>query len=359
MTGAGFSIAIGDRIVGPGQSTYIVAEMSANHGRDFDRAVDIIKVAKRAGADAIKVQTFTAETHTIESNAEWFRVKGGTAWDGRTLFELYREAAMPLEWQPRLQAVAREEGLDFFSAAVDATSVDFLESLRVPVHKLASFELVDLPLIRHAARTGKPLILSTGMATLEEIDESVRAARESGARELLLLKCTSAYPSPAEDMNLRTIADMSTRYGAPVGLSDHTTGIAVPVAAVALGACLIEKHLTLSRGLGGPDAGFSLEPDEFTDMVAAIRVADRALGSIHYGLTSSEHASVVFRRSLFVVRDVKAGEPFTADNVRSIRPGYGLHTRHLDEIMGGRAAHDIAAGTPLSWALVQKGSATG
>jgi N-acetylneuraminate synthase len=346
------TLKIGERLIGPGQPAYIVAEMSANHGQDFDRAVEIVRAAKRAGADAIKVQTFTAAGHTLDSDREWFRVGGGTLWDGRTLFDLYTEACLPWEWQPKLQAVAIEEGLDFFSAASDAASVDFLESLRVPVHKLASFEAVDLPLIRLTARTGRPLILSTGMLSLAEIDEAVQTARDSGATQILLLKCTSAYPAPPESMNLRTIPHMSVSFGVPVGLSDHTEGAAVPVAAVTLGACLIEKHFTLSRSLGGPDSPFSLEPREFAAMVQAVRVAERALGRVSYGVTAHEAKSRAFRRSLFVVKALRAGEPFSSDNVRSIRPGYGLHTRFLDDVLGRRAARDLDAGTPLSWDAV-------
>ena len=343
---------IGKRQIGPEQGAYVVAELSANHNQSFDDAVRIIEAAKEAGADALKLQTYTADTMTLASNLEYFRIGGGTLWDGRNLHELYREAYMPWEWQPRLQTVAQDLGLDFFSTAFDATAVDFLEEIGVPAHKVASCELVDIPLIQKMARTGKPLIMSTGMASVEEIEEALQSAREAGATQIALLKCTSAYPAPAEEMNLRTIPEMARRFGVPVGLSDHTMGIAAPVAAVALGACIIEKHLTLSRATPGPDSAFSLDPHEFKAMVEAVRTAEKALGEAHFGVSEKEEASKVFRRSLFVVENVKQGEMFTEANVRSIRPGHGLHTRHLGEVLGKRAMRDIERGTPLSWDLV-------
>ena len=345
-------IEIGKRRIGPGSPAYCIAEVSANHNQDFSQAVRIIEAAKEAGADAVKLQTYTPDTITIQSRQEYFRVGGGTLWDGRTLYELYGEAYTPWEWQPKLKQVANDLGMDLFSSAFDPTAVDFLEKMEVPAYKVASFELVDILLIQKMARTGKPLIVSTGMATLEEIEEAVEAALQAGARQIALLKCTSAYPAPPEEMNLRTIPELSQRFGVPVGLSDHTMGIAVPVAAVALGACIIEKHLTLSRAVPGPDSAFSLEPQEFNAMVEAVRTAERSLGQVHFGLSGKEEASRVFRRSLFVVEDVKTGEPFTPANVRSIRPGYGLHTRHLAEVLGRVAAADIARGTPLRWDLV-------
>jgi pseudaminic acid synthase len=346
-------IAIGARLVGPGQPVYIVAELSANHGGDPERARALVHAAKEAGADAVKVQTYTADTLTIACDAPCFRIAGGTPWDGRTLHELYREAAMPWDWQPGLRAAAAEAGLDFFSTPFDETAVAFLERLGVPAFKVASFELVDLPLIRRIAGTGKPMLLSTGMAEAAEIAEGLAAARAGGARDLVLLKCTSAYPARPEEMHLRTIPDMLERFGVPVGLSDHTLGLAVPVAAVALGACIVEKHLTLSRQAPGPDAAFSLEPAEFRAMAEAVRTAERALGRPEYSVGEREAQSRIFRRSLFVVHAVKAGERFSAQNVRSIRPGYGLHPRHYEEILGKRAARDIEPGTPLSWDLVR------
>lgn len=344
---------IGERAIGAGHPVYVIAELSANHNQDFEQAVQIVKAAKDAGADAIKLQTYTAETITMQSSREEFQVRGGTLWDGRTLYDLYREAYTPWDWQPKLQQVAKDLGLDCFSSAFDASAIDFLEQMAVPAHKIASPELVDFPLIRRMARTGKPLLLSTGMATEDEIGEAIRVAHEAGAKELALLKCTSAYPAPAEDMNLRTIPEMIRRYDLAVGLSDHTMGVAVPVAAVALGATIVEKHLALSRSQPGPDSAFSLEPHEFRSMVQAVRVAERSLGEVHFGPTAKEEAGRAFRRSLFVVKDVAEGETFSEVNVRSIRPANGLHTRHLPEVLGRKAARRIEAGTPLVWDLVR------
>jgi pseudaminic acid synthase len=342
-------ILIANRSVRQGNPAYIVAEVSANHHGSFDQAAQIIGAAKEAGADAVKLQTYTPDTITISSDREEFRVSGGTIWDGRTLHDLYAEACTPWEWQPRLKKLSDDLGMDLFSTAFDATAVDFLEQMGVPVHKVASFELVDIPLIQKMARTGKPLIMSTGMATVEEIEEAVQSAQQAGAAQIALLKCTSAYPAPVEEMNLRTIPEMARRFAVPVGLSDHTMGIAAPVAAVALGACIIEKHLTLSRSTPGPDSAFSLEPQEFKAMVEAVRTAEKALGAVNFGVSAGEHASSAFRRSLFVVEDMKQGETFTLSNVRSIRPGYGLHPRHLTEVLGKSAVQRIKRGTPLTW----------
>jgi pseudaminic acid synthase len=346
-------IKIGEHTIGAGHPVYVIAEVSANHHQDFERAVKIIRAAKDAGADAVKLQTYTADTMTIASDRPEFRIEG-SIWHGRNLHELYGEAYTPWEWQPRLKQVANDLGLDLFSTPFDATAVDFLERMNVPAHKLASFELVDLPLIQKMSRTGKPLIISTGMATIEEIEEATRTAREAGAAQIALLKCTSAYPALPEEMNLRTIPELSRRFDVPVGLSDHSMDTAVPVAAVALGACILEKHLALSRSEPGPDTAFSLEPQEFKSMVEAVRVAEKSLGTIHFGVGEKEAGSRVFRRSLFVVKDVGSGEVFTSENLRSIRPGHGLHTRHLPEVLGRRAAHDIARGTPLNWDLVDR-----
>jgi len=348
------TIKIGERAIGAGCATYFIAELSANHNQDFERAVHIVRAAKAAGADAVKLQTYTPDTITLRSDRECFRIKGGTLWDGRTLHELYGEASTPWEWHPRLQKIAKEVGLDFFSSPFDESAVDFLETLGVPAYKIASPELVDLPLIEKAARTGKPLIISTGMATGEEIEEAVETARRAGAKEIALLKCTSAYPSPPEQMNLRAIPELARRSEVAVGLSDHSIGIAVPVAAVALGACIVEKHLTLSRADKGPDSAFSLEPEEFKAMVDAVWVAERALGRAEIGPVAKEEASRVFRRSLFVVEDMKSGEIFTRRNVRSIRPSDGLHTRYLGEVLGRRCARDLERGTPLAWEWVKE-----
>jgi pseudaminic acid synthase len=347
-------IEIRKRHVGPGAPAYIVAELSANHNQDFDQAVKIVQAAKEAGADAVKLQTYTADTITIRSDREEFLIGGGTLWDGKNLYDLYGEAYTPWQWQPKLKQVASDLGMDLFSSPFDANAVDFLEEMDVPAYKVASFELVDVPLIQKMASTGKPLIMSTGMATAEEIDEAVKAARGAGANQIALLKCTSAYPASPDDMNLRTIPELTRKFDVPVGLSDHTMGIAVPVAAVALGACIVEKHLTLSRALPGPDSAFSLEPLEFKAMVEAVRMAERALGKVHFGASPLELKSRIFRRSLFVVQDLKHGQSFSGDNVRSIRPGHGLHTRHLREVLGKHAARDIEKGTPLSWDLVAK-----
>ncbi len=346
------SMRIGGRRIGKDSPVYIIAELSANHNGEYEQAVRFVRAAKDAGADAVKLQTYTPDTITIASEREEFRISGGTIWDGRNLHELYREAYTPWDWQPKLKKLAEDLGMDCFSSAFDATAVDFLEKMDVPAHKIASFELVDIPLIQKMARTGKPLIMSTGMATVEEIDEALQSARDAGATQIALLKCTSAYPAPPEEMNLRTIPEMQRRFHVPVGLSDHTMGIAVPVAAVALGACIIEKHLTLSRSVPGPDSAFSLEPQEFRALVDAVRIAEKALGQVHFGLSEKEEASRAFRRSLFVVEDVKQGEVFTAQNVRSIRPGNGLHTRHLNDVLGKSAAQSIERGTPLSWEFV-------
>ncbi|MBI4523172.1 MAG: pseudaminic acid synthase [Deltaproteobacteria bacterium] len=345
-------IEISGRRIGPGQPVYIVAEMSANHNQDLDQAVQIIHAAKEAGADAVKLQTYTPDTLTIDSDQEYFRVGGGTLWDGRNLYDLYGDAYTPWDWQPKLKQIANDLGLDLFSTPFDHTSVDFLEEMRVPAYKIASFEIIDLPLIRRIAQTGKPIVMSTGMATLGEVEEAVKTIRETGGNQLGLLKCTSAYPAPPEEMNLRTIPHLAEAFSVPAGVSDHTLGIAVPVAAVALGACIVEKHFTLSRSIPGPDNDFSLEPHEFKAMVEAIRTVEKALGRVHYGLSEKEATSRVFRRSLFVVKDMKTGEMFSEENVRSIRPGHGLAPKHLSEVLGRRAANDIARGTPLGWSHI-------
>jgi N-acetylneuraminate synthase len=345
-------IKLSNCFIGPAFPVYVIAEISANHNQDFEQAVRLVRAAKEAGADAVKLQTYTPDTITIRSDRPEFRVGGGTIWDGRTLYDLYAEAYTPWDWQPKLKQLADDIGIHLFSTPFDPTAVDFLEAMNVPAYKIASFELVDLPLVRKIAQTGKPIIMSTGMATLAEIDEAVQAIREAGGRELALLKCTSGYPALPEEMNLRTIPHLAEAFGVPVGLSDHTLDNASAVAAVALGACIVEKHFTLSRAVPGPDSAFSLEPAEFRAMVDAIRTAEKALGRVHYGVNPREAASRAFRRSLYVVKDVKVGEVFTDENVRSIRPANGLPPKHLAEILGRRAGREIAAGTPLSWELL-------
>lgn len=339
---------ISERQIGIGKKAYIIAEMSANHGNSFEKALEVVRAAKDAGADAIKLQTYTADTITIDSRRPEFLIGKGTLWEGRNLHELYGEAYTPWDWQPKLKAEAEKLGMHCFSTPFDETAVDFLEKMEVPAHKIASFELVDTVLLKKVAATGKPVIMSTGMATLAEIDDAVRTLRANGCTQLALLKCTSAYPSLPEDMNLRTIPHLAEAFGVPAGLSDHTLGIAVPVTAVALGACIIEKHLTLRRSDGGPDGAFSLEPAEFRAMVDAVRVAEKALGKVNYEVSEKELASRVFRRSLFVVKDMKAGEEYTRNNVRSIRPGHGLPVKELDRILGRKATGNLDRGTPLA-----------
>lgn len=346
------SIEINRRRIQPGLPAYIIAELSANHHQNFDDAVKLVHAAKEAGADAVKLQTYTPDTITIRSDQPCFRIGGGTIWDGETLYDLYARAYTPWEWQPKLKELADGLGMDLFSTPFDPSAVDWLEAMHVPAYKIASFELTDIGLIRRVAATGKPIIMSTGMATLAEIEEAVEAARSAGATELALLKCTSAYPSPPEEMNLLTIPHLSQAFGVPAGLSDHTLTVSVPVTAVTLGACIVEKHLTLSRSVPGSDSAFSLEPEEFKAMVEAVRCAGRSMGSVHYGPSPDEEKSRGFRRSLFVVEGVKCGELLSPANVRSIRPANGLHPRYLDEVIGRRATRNVERGTPLSWDLV-------
>jgi N-acetylneuraminate synthase len=346
-------IEISGRKIGPGYPAYIIAEISANHAQNFSQAVELVKAATACGADAVKLQTYRADTLTLNCDSEYFRISG-TLWHGRTLYELYGEAHTPWEWQPKLKQLAESMGLPLFSTPFDDSAVEFLELMNVPAYKVASFENNDLPLLRRVARTGKPVIMSTGMATIEELTESVRTIREAGGRQLALLKCTSAYPAPPEEMNLRTIPHLAQAFDLAVGLSDHTLGIVAPVAAVTLGACIVEKHFTLSRDVPGPDSAFSLEPHEFKAMVDGIRLAEKALGEVRYSPSPAEEKSRAFRRSLFIVEDVKAGEVFTGRNIRSIRPAYGLHTRHLGAILGCRAIRDIKRGTPLAWEMVSR-----
>lgn len=345
-------IKIGNRLIGVGQPVYIIAEMSANHGQSFDQAVRLVHAAKEAGADALKLQTYTPDTITIDCDNKDFFINKGTIWDGKNLYRLYGEAYTPWEWQPGLKKLAESLGMDCFSSPFDHTSVDFLEGINVEAYKIASFELVDTGLLRKVASTGKPVIMSTGMATDEEITEAVQTLREAGCTQLALLKCTSAYPAPLEEMNLRTIPDLSQRHGVVAGLSDHTMDLVGPVAAVALGACIIEKHLTISRNDPGPDSAFSLEPTEFKSMVKAVRDVEKALGRVTYDASDREKGSRTFRRSLYVVEDMKRGDAFSAKNVRSIRPGYGLPPHDMDKVLLGKARTDIARGTPLRWDLI-------
>lgn len=344
-------VSIAGRRIGPGHPPYVIAEMSANHLGQFDRALAIISAAKDAGADAVKIQTYTADTITIDHDGPEFRIKGGL-WDGRTLYDLYREAHTPWDWHPRLFEHARKLGITLFSSPFDPTAIDLLEKLGAPAFKIASFEIVDTPLIQRAAATGKPLIISTGMAAMAEIEDAVTAARGAGDGGVILLHCVSGYPTPPEDSNLLRLRALAERFGVLVGLSDHTMGTACAVAAVALGAVAIEKHLTLRRADGGPDGAFSLEPEEMRALVEESRIAFAALGTGHDARAPSESGNALFRRSLYVVRDVAAGEAFTPENVRSIRPGLGLPPKHLPDVLGRKAARAVKRGSPLAWDLV-------
>lgn len=339
------------RNIGPGEPMYVIAEMSCNHHGRYEEAEAIVRAAKAAGADAIKLQTYTPDTMTLDSDQPWFKIKG-TIWDGRGLYDLYREGMTPWEWHAPLKKLADSLGIHLFSSPFDPTAVEFLEKLGVPAYKIASFENGDLPLMRLVASKNKPVIMSTGTATPEEVDEAVATLKSAGAKDLVLLKCVSAYPAPPEEMNLRAIRTLSEKYGVSVGLSDHTLGSTVAVAAAALGACVLEKHLILSRASGGPDAKFSMEPKEFADMIVALRAVSAALGDGKTDPSPSEGPSRAFRRSLFIVKDVRAGEAFTSDNIRAIRPGNGLPPREYDALLGRKAIRDVRRGTPLSWDLV-------
>ena len=339
-------LTIAGRPIGRGHPPYVIAELSANHNGDLAQALRIIDAAQEAGADAVKIQTYRPDTITLKSDAPEFRITEGL-WAGRTLYDLYEWAHTPWEWHEALFAHAASRGITLFSSPFDPTAVELLEGLGAPAYKIASFEAVDLPLIRTVAATGKPMIISTGMADLEEITEAVAAAREGGCRELALLHCVSGYPAPASDYNLATLADMAARLEVPVGLSDHTLDNTTAIASVALGAAVIEKHMTLDRAGGGPDDSFSLEPAEFTALCRDARTAWEAVGAVDYGRKSSETANVKFRRSLYFVTDMKAGAVITAESVRSVRPGYGLAPKHLDRVVGRRLARDVAAATPV------------
>lgn len=346
-------IKIVNRKIGNNNPVFIVAELSANHAQDLELAKETIYAIKESGADAVKLQTYTPDTITLNCDNEYFQIKQGTLWDGKTLYQLYEEAYTPWEWHYELKELAEKLGLIFFSTPFDKTAVDFLGELNVPAYKIASFEITDIPLIEYVASKGKPVIISTGIATLCDIQEAVEACKRVGNDQIILLKCTSAYPAPLEEVNLRTIPHMAEMFDCIVGLSDHTLGISVPIAAVALGAKVIEKHFILSKDIETPDKEFSLTPDDFKEMVKAIREVEKALGKVSYELTEKTKKSREFARSLFVVKDVKAGEIFTEENVRSIRPGYGLHPKYLKDVIGKKARKDIKKGTPLRWDLIE------
>jgi pseudaminic acid synthase len=333
----------------------VVAELSANHGHSLKIALETIRAAKIAGADAIKIQTYTPDTITIDCDGDYFRIKQGTIWDGQTLYKLYKDAYTPWEWHADLKKEAESLGLVFFSTPFDFSAVDFLERLNVPIYKIASFEINDIPLIKYAASKGKPMILSTGIADLAMIEEAVQACRNAGNNDITLLKCTSSYPAPIDGANLLTIPNLRDTFGVKVGLSDHTTSLVTSIAAVALGATIIEKHFILDRNIGGPDASFSIEPVAFAEMVCSIREAEQSLGRITYEVEPAVLKSRTFCRSLFVVKDIRSGEAFTKENVRSIRPGAGLHTRYLEKVLLSRATRDIKRGTPLDWHMISGG----
>jgi N-acetylneuraminate synthase len=344
---------IGKHELRPGAAPFIIAEMSGNHNQSLDRALEIVEAAAKAGAHALKIQTYTADTMTIDlADGDFFIADKDSLWQGRSLYKLYQAAYTPWEWHKPIFDRCRELGMIGFSTPFDASAVDFLEDLGVPFYKIASFENTDVALIRKVAATGKPMIMSTGMASIAELDESVRAARAAGCRDLVLLKCTSTYPASPENTNILTIPHMRDLFGCEVGLSDHTMGVGVSVASVALGATVIEKHFTLARADGGVDSAFSLEPDELAALVLETGRAAAALGQISYGPTEKEKKSLMFRRSLYVVQDIKAGEVLTAENLRSIRPGRGLAPKYYDDLLGRRVTCDVARGTPMTWDIL-------
>lgn len=346
-------ISIGKRWVGENEPVFIIAEMSANHNMDFERAKKIIKGVKDAGADAVKLQTYTADTITIDCDNDYFQITQGTLWDGTTLYKLYQKAYTPWEWQADLKAYAESLGLVCFSSPFDFSAVDFLESIDVPAYKIASFEITDIPLIRKIARLQKPILISTGIAYLKDIELALQVCKEEGNNKIILLKCTSTYPSPYQDMNIETVTALKNTFDCIVGLSDHSMGYTVPITAVAKGAKVIEKHVTLHRSDGGADAGFSMEMDEFKQMCEQIRIAEEALGTVSFDLTDAQKKEREHSRSLFVVCDIKKGERFSTENVRSIRPGFGMHTKYWDEVIGKKARCDIKKGTPMEWKYME------
>lgn len=345
-------IKIKNTLIGEGYPAYIIAEMSANHGGDINRAIEIIHAAKEAGANCIKIQTYTADTLTIDSDKEYFQIKKGT-WKGESLYSLYKKAYTPWEWQGKLKEEAEKAGIDFLSTPFDKTAVDFLEDLGVDFYKIASFELVDIPLIKYVASKGKPIIMSTGMGTLGEIEEAVNTVKSQGNNDLCLLKCSSAYPAIPDDMNLKTIKNLEETFGVPAGLSDHSLGSVAAVTAVAIGAKVIEKHFCLSRKVESADASFSMEPQEFKQMVQDIRAAEKAMGRISYEVSEREKISRAFRKSIFVVKNIKKGEILTEENIRIIRPANGLEPKYFPDVLGKKAVKDIERGTPLEWSMIE------
>ncbi len=346
------AITIHNRQIGDGAPVYIIAEMSANHAGSIAHAREIIHAAKEAGADCVKIQTYTPDTMTIDCHNPYFNITAGT-WKGENLYGLYRKAYTPWEWQPQLKEEAERAGIDFFSTPFDKTSVDFLEGMGMDFYKIASFELVDIPLIRYVASKGKPIIMSTGMGSLQEIEEAVETVHRAGNQQLALLRCASAYPAVSDDMNLAAMQAMKEKFDLPVGLSDHSMGSVGAVAAVAMGGSIIEKHFCLDRSIRNPDASFSMEPEEFAVMVRDVRMAEKAVGRAVFGPTESERGNLGFRRSLFVVEDIKAGEALTPENIRVIRPAYGMAPRYYDTVLGKRAVRDLKRGTPLQMEMIE------
>jgi len=342
----------GLRLIGPGQPVFIVAEMSGNHNQDINQAYKIINAAAKAGADAVKMQTYTADIITLDCDNKYFQVKVNDAWKGQTLYNLYKKAYTPWAWQAKLKKYGEAKGILVFSSPFDNTAVDFLESLKVAIYKVASFEVVDIPLLKRIGQTGKPVIMSRGMASIKEIKLAVKTLKKHGCPQVAVLHCVSSYPAKPEEMNLATIIDIIKRFKVVAGLSDHALNITVSIAAAALGASVIEKHLTIKRSDGGPDAAFSLEPQEFRSLVQAVRLVERAIGQPNYKVTKSEAENIIFRKSIFAVKDIKSGEKFTSANVRSIRPGYGLAPKYYDQIMGKIAKKNIEKGVPLNWNLI-------
>ena len=347
------TLKIGNRTIGENQPTFIIAELSANHNQNYEIAVKTIKAAKKAGADAIKFQTYTPDTITVDCDNKYFKINQGTIWDGITLYELYKKAFTPWEWQSRLKKIAEKEGLVCFSSPFDKSAVDFLEKMNVPAYKVASFEITDIPLIKYIAQKRKPVIISTGIAQKEDIALAIKTCKEAGNDKIILLKCVSSYPAPLEDVNLKTMVDMEKRFNVLVGLSDHTRGIEIPVASVAMGARVIEKHFILDKRIGGPDSKFSIDQKEFSEMVKAIRNTEKALGKVTYELTEKMKKGKEHSRSLFAVKDIKKGEKITEDNIRSIRPGFGLHPKYYEEIIGKISKIDLKKGEPLKKEIIE------
>lgn len=347
------NIEISNKTINTNSSTFIIAELSANHNQNYDVALKTIEAIKKSGADAVKIQTYTPDTMTIDCNNEYFKIKHDTLWDGMNLYDLYKKAYTPWEWQPKLKKIAEDLGLIFFSSPFDKTSVDFLEELNVPAYKIASFEITDIPLIEYVASKGKPMIISTGVAEIDDINEAIEACKRNGNDNIILLKCTSSYPAPIEDVNIKTIPDMIERFKTIVGLSDHTITSSAAIGAVALGAKVIEKHFILDRSISGPDSAFSIEPKEFSNMVKSIREVESSLGEISYKLNERSKKSRKFVRSLFVVENMKKGDVFSEDNIRSIRPGDGLPPKYLNDILGKKAKKELKRGVPLNWEVIE------